>query len=115
MYDLVKGLFNDDAEDSESARVAMLEILDQKPLEVCRLPEVGIGDELQKWVDFVGGKIKELRKKFNLTQEKLAELAGIPQSHVSRLENGKHSPSHVTIEKLATALGVEASELDPSL
>ena len=30
------------------------------------------------------------------------------------LENGQHSPSHATVEKLAGALNVPISELDPA-
>jgi transcriptional regulator with XRE-family HTH domain len=58
-------------------------------------------------------RIKDLRVNAHLTQEELAELSGLPQSHISRLESGKHSPSRITLEKLAQALnvGVEAFDL----
>lgn len=71
-------------------------------------------EKLQKWVDFISKKIRELRKEKGLTQEQLAEKAGLPQSHISRLEQGQHSPSHATVEKIAAALGVPVHELDPS-
>jgi predicted transcriptional regulator len=48
-----------------------------------------------------------------MTQEELATKAGIPQSHVCRLETGKHAPTYVTIQKVAKALRVKRSQLDP--
>lgn len=69
---------------------------------------------LQKWVDWVSTKVQDLREKKGWTQEALAEKSGLPQSHISRIEGGKLSPSRKTIERLAKALGVTVSILDPS-
>lgn len=60
----------------------------------------------------LGQKIREFRAKKSMTQEDLAELSGLPQSHISRLESGKHSPSHLTLEKIAKALGVKLRDID---
>ena len=49
-----------------------------------------------------------------LTQVELAEKSGIPQSHISRLESNKHSPSRATLKRIAKALKVDLSELDPT-
>ena len=68
---------------------------------------------LQNYRRRVGQEIKKLRIKVSMTQEELAERAGIPQSHVSRLETGVHTPTFVTIERLAQALDTSASQLDP--
>ncbi|WP_082038843.1 helix-turn-helix domain-containing protein [Vibrio rotiferianus] len=54
----------------------------------------------------VGKKIKEIRKKKSLTIEDLSEKSGVSVGHISRLENGKKSPTISTLEKLATALDV---------
>ena len=62
---------------------------------------------------YVGRQIRKHRQRLKMSQEKLAEKAGIPQSHVCRLETGKHAPTYLTIEKLAKAMNVEPSELDP--
>jgi len=40
-----------------------------------------------------------------LTQQQLAEKAGIRQSHLSRFESGKHIPSLEFVNKIAKALG----------
>ena len=70
---------------------------------------------VQKWADYVGGRIKELRKNAKLTQEDLAEKAKLPQPHISRIESGEISPTRLTLDKIAGALGVSIEELDPSL
>ena len=38
-------------------------------------------------------RIKEYRAKYNLTQEKLAELAGVRRETIIFLEQGKYNPS----------------------
>ena len=82
---------------------AMLEILDQRPIQVKKmaLDDGQTSTGLQKWIDYVSGRIRDARRESGLTQEELAERSGLPLSHISRLESGKHSPSRHTIEKLA--------------
>lgn len=60
----------------------------------------------------VGKKIKELRNKGGLTQEKLAELADIDYKYLQRIE-GKNPPNIKleTIAKLAKTLKVYPSAL----
>ena len=40
----------------------------------------------------------------DLTQKQLAELSGIRQSNISRIENGTCSPTIATLQKLAAAM-----------
>jgi ribosome-binding protein aMBF1 (putative translation factor) len=47
--------------------------------------------------------VKE-RRALGLSQERLAELAGVRQETLSRLESGKHSPTVRTVEKIDWAL-----------
>lgn len=70
-------------------------------------------ENLQKWATSVGGRIRDRRTAAGMTQIELAERCGLPQSHISRLESGRHSPSHRTLERIARALGVSVAELDP--
>lgn len=58
-----------------------------------------------------GKRIKELRKKRNLTQEQLAELIGIFQKQIGNIETGTTFTTMGNLEKLAQVLGVEVSEL----
>lgn len=48
-----------------------------------------------------------LREEKGISQRKLADLAGITNSTISRIEAGIVKPDLVTLEKLAKALGVE--------
>ncbi len=60
----------------------------------------------------IGDRIKELRKKRGMTQEKLSEAAVIDYKYLQRLEGKKPPALKVdTIEKLAKALKVKPGEL----
>lgn len=105
-------------EEQGSIRRAMEEILVQLPIGVKALP-LGEGRPMSRglasWAQYVGGTIRELREQKGLTQAQLAAKADLPQSHISRLENAVHSATHLTLEKIARALGVEIGALDPGL
>ena len=58
-----------------------------------------------------GKKIKELRKKYNYTQAKLAELVAVDDKHISCIENGKNFPSPELIDRLANAFKVDPKDL----
>ena len=58
-----------------------------------------------------GRKIKEYRKKKNLTQAQLAELVNVDDKHISCIESGKNFPSPDLIERLAISLDVEPKDL----
>jgi len=116
LFSLTKALATAESdEEYVAAARGMEEILDQLDYDVKCVPleETPI-DELQNWKDFIGRRIKEQRVKAEKTQEELAKLSGLPQSHISRLERGQHSPSFMTVEKIAKALDIAHSELDPS-
>lgn len=55
--------------------------------------------------------LRRLRTEKGLTQEKLADLAGIDRTYVSALERQLYSVSLDTIEMLADVLKVEPSDL----
>jgi len=59
----------------------------------------------------VGAAIRRLRVSQNMTQERLAFLAGIAPETVSRLERSQNEPSLEMLAKLAQALGVTIGEL----
>jgi DNA-binding XRE family transcriptional regulator len=106
-----------DPEEQQGLRSAMEEILAQIPANVKALDlteNKPLTPGRKKWAEHVGRKIKEMREAAKLTQMQLAEKAGLPQSHISRLENAEYSPTSLTIEKIAKALGVLASKFDPS-
>ena len=59
----------------------------------------------------LGARVRELRKERGYSQEKLAELAGVHENHVRRIEGGTANPSYLVLVKLAKALGVRADTL----
>ena len=58
----------------------------------------------------VGKRIKQIRKAARLTQESLAEKAGLSVEYISRLERGLSQPSFKTLEALAKSLNVNAKD-----
>jgi len=56
-------------------------------------------------------RIKSSRLKAKLSQEQVAEKAGLSQAVVSQLESGARNPSVQTLEKLADALDVSFEAL----
>jgi transcriptional regulator with XRE-family HTH domain len=51
--------------------------------------------------------LRHIREKKGLSQDKLADLAGVPQNTISRIERGERKPHRATLEKLAKVLNVE--------
>lgn len=51
-----------------------------------------------------GSQLKKFRTNAGLTQRKLAELIGISQAHIARIENGTVDPRLSTINKILQAL-----------
>jgi DNA-binding XRE family transcriptional regulator len=93
----------------------MEEILAQTPPNLIDAVPADSGTEgLQRWKNFVAKNIRALRIKAGFTQTQLAERAGLPQSHISRLENAQYSATNMTLQKIADALGVPVSRFDPS-
>lgn len=59
----------------------------------------------------LGRRIKEIRTKRKLTQEKLAEMIGVGERNLSKIECGNNFITAETLSKILKALNVEASEL----
>ena len=55
--------------------------------------------------------LRRVRVARDLTQEKLADLAGIDRTYVSALERQVYSASLDTIEKLAAVLDIDPQDL----
>ncbi len=115
LLELFPLVFGEDREERESALRAVREMLVDRPVQARALPiPTGIGDDLTKWTAYVSKAIKSARTEKGLTQVELATMAGIPQPHLSRLERGEHSPTRMTLEKIAKALELPVSRFDPS-
>jgi len=59
----------------------------------------------------LGRNVRHFRLKLGLSQEALAEDAGIHRTYVSDVERGARNPTVTVVEKLARALKVSAGEL----
>ncbi|MEU1365608.1 helix-turn-helix transcriptional regulator [Streptomyces sp. NPDC005803] len=51
-----------------------------------------------------GRAVRDRRREVGMTQARLAELAGMSQAAISRLERGRCMPTLYLLEKLASAL-----------
>ena len=58
-----------------------------------------------------GEKVTKLRKKYNLTQEKLSEISGISEVYLRRIERGNSTVTWVIWLMLCTALNVDIGEI----
>jgi transcriptional regulator with XRE-family HTH domain len=54
-------------------------------------------------------RLKERREVLNLTQDALADLAGVGLRTIKQLESGQGNPTIITIQKIADTLGMEIS------
>jgi DNA-binding XRE family transcriptional regulator len=55
----------------------------------------------------VGGLIRRLRSRHGITQAALAALTGIHRTYLSRVEQGRVTPSIFTLMQIAAAVGVD--------
>lgn len=68
---------------------------------------MAVNPELKKFGEYV----LKLRKARNLSQEQLAELAGLHRNYIGGIERGERNVALVNIVRLAKALGVSPSDL----
>jgi len=59
----------------------------------------------------VSSELAEYRDKMDLTQEQLAEMVGISQSHYAKLENGQRLPSLKVLYALSQVFGVKMGDI----
>ena len=61
--------------------------------------------------DVLAINIKEYRRKYGFSQDKLAELAGISSQYLATVETCRKFPTPEVLDRLANALGIETHEL----
>lgn len=116
VLELLPVLMSQDDEERVSALQTVGEILGRASSSVRQMDLPGHPDpDLSSWLGFVSARIRDARSQAGMNQEDLAKAAGIPQGHISRLENGQHSPTAKTLEKIAAALGISVSVFDPAI
>ncbi|MBI2822601.1 MAG: helix-turn-helix transcriptional regulator [Acidobacteria bacterium] len=62
----------------------------------------------------LGERIREIREAKGLTQREVAARIQIDDYYISRLENNHINPTLATMQKIASALGVEVRDFFPS-
>ncbi|RMG96334.1 MAG: XRE family transcriptional regulator [Deltaproteobacteria bacterium] len=72
-------------------------------------PEVVAAIECQR--RSLGDELRRLRRRAGLSQEALAERAGVHAKHVQRIERGRCNPNLSTLVALAAALEVSVGRL----
>ena len=68
-------------------------------------------EALQDVQKLVGRNIKTIRGKKGVTQDQLAELAGLNRVHLYRIETGRQSMTLRTLKLIADALDVKMRDL----
>lgn len=79
-------------------------------MKVVKFPQAAPLEKLE--VRF-GAKLRQIRKENDVSQEALAEKAGLTRSYIGRIDRGMINVSLATLYKLADALEVTPGELLP--
>src|SRR5262249_3639436 len=66
----------------------------------------------RKKVSAFGTRLRQLREEAGLTQEGLAERAGMHRLGIAKLERGDREPAWATVERLCQALGVRCTKFE---
>jgi len=69
-------------------------------------PEIAKDIDEAESLSLIVGAMIEQRHSLNLSQRDLAELCGLPQSSVARIESGKSVPNLTTLLKIFHQLGL---------
>ena len=72
-------------------------------------------EQKQQTRERIGGRVATLRKLKGMTQEQLAQAAGLQRTHVNRIEAGKYAVTLEVIQAIAEALGMTVDIIDPGL
>ena len=63
----------------------------------------------------IGQRVKALRLMAELSQDELAQRAGLQRTHIGRIEGGKYAVNIETLQAIAEALGMTVDITDPAL
>lgn len=65
----------------------------------------------REFTKLMSARLKEVRKSKNLTQQELADKAGLHLTYVGHLEQGTYHPTVYVMWKISKALGVTLNDL----
>jgi len=93
--------------------MSALSALDLVRTELPTTPTTGPSQDDRVYLEHLGLRLRVLRTARQLTQDQLADRAGLDRTYVSRLEHGQHNLTVLTLARLAHALDVPTKELLP--
>ena len=67
--------------------------------------------ENKKYLERLAERVRFLREEQDISQEKLAERAGLHRTYIGMVERLERNPSLICIHKIANGLGVDVKEL----
>lgn len=69
------------------------------------------GGAPREWLTVLGGRVRDARLHRRMSQEQVAELAGVSRPYLSAVERGERNLGVVNLIRIAQALRVDAAEL----
>ena len=75
------------------------------------MPKVADKSDHERALGSLGDAIRARRQQIGLSQEALADAAGINRTHMGEVERGKRNISFMGVVKIAAAMDAKASEL----
>ena len=67
--------------------------------------------ENKKYLEHFAQRVRVLREEQGISQEKLAERAGLHRTYIGMVERLERNPSLICIHKITNGLGVHITEL----
>ena len=67
------------------------------------------------WLVMIGTNIRKLREAKGLTQEQLAELAGLDRTYIGGIERGERNTAAINLIRIAVALDVDVAFFFPPI
>jgi transcriptional regulator with XRE-family HTH domain len=64
-----------------------------------------------KILEYFGARVREIRRRHGLSQEKLAELAGVHRTYIGMIERAEKNLTLTNIERISKALDTKISEI----
>ena len=89
----------------------MIIVLRMAKITIRKSTEAALKREVKDMRKVLAERLYELRTEADLSQARLAEIAGVDRKTINRIENGHFSPALDTIVRLSVALGITPSSL----
>ena len=70
---------------------------------------------MDPYLDILGNRIRARRRELDMSQEALANEAGLDRSYVGRIERGEHNPTFAILVKLCRAMKCDLASITAGL